>query len=642
LATFSNLNLSPLLLRALEEEGYSIPTPIQAQTIPSALEGRDLLGCAQTGTGKTAAFALPILHRLVSAPPDTSRRGPALPRALILSPTRELAGQIGDSFRSYGRHTGLTHTVIFGGVSQFHQVRAMHRGVDILVATPGRLMDLMEQKLVNLTAVEIFVLDEADRMLDMGFIAPIRHIAASIPNPARQTLLFSATMPKEIQRFAESLLKNPVRVAVTPVASAAPLIEQSVYPVARQSKQALLHHLVREMKIERAMVFTKTKHGADKVCRRLGRSGIPAVAIHGNKNQNQRTRALESFRSGHVRVLVATDVAARGLDIDAVSHVFNFDMPIEAEAYVHRIGRTGRAGASGMAISFCDQDERSLLRQIERITGKQVPVTRITVALDDSEGEEPSNYHTPRDRYEARPARQGPPRPAPHSYPAAPQRSSPASAPPYGSSNAASHAPSYSPPAKSSQGWSGVREVPAAGQRPERRDGPRAEAPRSAAPRSAPRVEAATFQHAPSDEFEDFDAPRPQRPAPASAPRSGGSNSQGAPSARPRPADPRSADQPRTGAAHTGSKGGAKGGSKGSAKGGPNRYASGPTQGDSRGRPQRSSESRGGESRSGHGGGGHAGHGGPRGGAAASRPGSGVGFGQSRPGQRKPNTRRGG
>jgi ATP-dependent RNA helicase RhlE len=374
---FTDLGLCEPLLRALAEEKYETPTPIQAQAIPPALAGRDMLGCAQTGTGKTAAFALPILQRLLAMPIDKSRRGPAIPRVLILSPTRELATQIGDSFAAYGRHTGLTHTTIFGGVSQFHQVKALHRGVDILVATPGRLMDLMEQRLVTLKAVSIFVLDEADRMLDMGFIQPIRRIAAALP-PARtvnrQTLMFSATMPKEIMHLADSLLHDPVKIAVTPVATAAPMIEQSLYFVPRQSKQAMLEHLLADGSLDRVLVFTKTKHGADRVCKRLLAAGVSADAIHGNKAQNKRTRALDGFRSGRCRVLVATDVAARGLDVDEISHVVNFDLPMEPEAYVHRIGRTGRAGMAGIAISFCDYEERGLLRDIERVMGRKVPV----------------------------------------------------------------------------------------------------------------------------------------------------------------------------------------------------------------------------------------------------------------------------
>ena len=374
---FSQLNLCAPVLRALEEEGYSVPTPIQARAIPPALEGRDLLGCAQTGTGKTAAFALPILHRLLSGKPDMTRRGAVLPRTLVLSPTRELATQIMESFDAYGRHTGLEWTVIFGGTSQGKQVRALQSGVDILVATPGRLIDLMEQGYVDLSAVEILVLDEADRMLDMGFIKPIRTIVSRIVKP-RQTMLFSATMPKEIVRLAEDLLKQPVRVSVTPVSSAAPLIEQRMYLVPKRSKPAMLEHLLHEESVDRAVVFTKTKHGADRLCRHLVRGGIPAVAIHGNKAQNQRERALHAFRTGRNRVLVATDVAARGLDVDGITHVFNFDLPMEPEAYVHRIGRTGRAGAKGVAISFCDAEERGLMRDIERVTGKRfTPIAQL-------------------------------------------------------------------------------------------------------------------------------------------------------------------------------------------------------------------------------------------------------------------------
>jgi len=374
LIQFSSLGLSDQLLRSLEKEGYTTPTPIQAQAIPPAMEGRDLLGCAQTGTGKTAAFALPILHRLSTQVVDKTRRGPIIPRVLVLSPTRELATQIAESFATYGRNTGLSQTVIFGGVSQYHQVKALHRGVDILVATPGRLMDLMEQRHVNLSGVQVFVLDEADRMLDMGFIQPIRRIAAALPPAAnRQTLMFSATMPKEIMHLADSLLRNPVKVAVTPVSSTVALIEQSLYMVPRHSKPALLEHILDDAAITRVLVFTKTKHGADRVARRLEIAGIKSDAIHGNKAQNQRQRALDAFRTGRVRVLVATDVAARGLDVDAISHVINYDLPMEPEAYVHRIGRTGRAGATGIAISFCDHEERGLLRDIERLTGKQLP-----------------------------------------------------------------------------------------------------------------------------------------------------------------------------------------------------------------------------------------------------------------------------
>ena len=369
---FASLNLAPSLTRVLTSEGYTTPTPIQAKAIPVILEGKDVLGCAQTGTGKTAAFALPILHRLQAAPADKSRRGPTLPRCLVLSPTRELATQIAESFATYGKETPISGTVVFGGVSQFHQVKALQRGIDVLVATPGRLLDLMDQGFINLSQISVFVLDEADRMLDMGFINPIRKIAATLPKQ-RQTLLFSATMPKEIMHLADSLLKNPTKIAVTPVASAVPLIEQKMYFVPRAKKPAMLDHLLKDTTLSRVVVFTKTKHGADRVARNLNRSGVLTESIHGNKAQNQRTRALEGFRSGRSRVLVATDVAARGLDVDGITHVINYDLPMEPEAYVHRIGRTGRAGATGIAISFCDSEERDLLRAIERLTGKRVP-----------------------------------------------------------------------------------------------------------------------------------------------------------------------------------------------------------------------------------------------------------------------------
>jgi ATP-dependent RNA helicase RhlE len=422
---FSALHLAKPILDSLHEEGYETPTPIQAQAIPHIIEGKDILGIAQTGTGKTAAFALPILHRLISTPVDKAHRGPAIPRVLILSPTRELASQIGDSFAAYGRHTGLTHTVIFGGVSQFHQVRALHKGVDILVATPGRLMDLMQQRLVNLSGVNIFVLDEADRMLDMGFIMPIRRIVSTLPSP-RQTLFFSATMPRDIAQLADSILRNPVKVSVARVEATASLIEQSVYMVQRAQKQSLLEYLLQDGKIVRALVFTKTKHGADKVGKKLIQAGISAAIIHGNKAQNQRTRALDAFKSGKSRVLVATDVAARGLDVDNISHVFNFDLPMEAEAYVHRIGRTGRAGATGIAISFCDGEERSLLRDIERLTGKKVPVSAPIAKLPAPEPRSFSSdshaprreHHAPRRDHHAAPHSghsSHPPRRAPHS-----------------------------------------------------------------------------------------------------------------------------------------------------------------------------------------------------------------------------------
>ena len=370
--SFADLSLSASLIRALADEGYTTPTPIQAKAIPSAVAGRDLLGCAQTGTGKTAAFALPVLNRLESMGAPSRN-----PRALILSPTRELATQIADSLRAYGRHLPLCTEVVFGGVSQYHQERALRRGCDILVATPGRLIDLMEQGVLTLKDVRILVLDEADRMLDMGFIQPIRRIAKSVP-AARQTLLFSATMPKEVAHLAESLLRDPVRVAVAPVASAAPKIEQRIVRCEREAKQGTLHALLRDASVTRTLVFTRTKHGADKVVRRLEGAGISAAAIHGNKAQNQRQRALDAFRSGAVRVLVATDVASRGIDVDGVSHVINFDVPVEPEAYVHRIGRTGRAGATGISITLCGRDESSLMRQIEKLIGTRPAEMAVT------------------------------------------------------------------------------------------------------------------------------------------------------------------------------------------------------------------------------------------------------------------------
>ena len=369
---FATLTLAEPLLRALKEEGYVTATPIQEKAIPPALLGRDLLGVAQTGTGKTAAFALPILQRLAAKAPPAGVRRPI--RCLVLTPTRELATQVGDSFKAYGRHLKLTTTVIFGGVGQRPQEDALRRGVDIVVACPGRLLDLRQQGYVKLDQVECFVLDEADRMLDMGFIQPIRQIVADIPRQ-RQTLFFSATMPKEIRLLADSLLKDPVEVAVAPVSSTADTIAQQLYFVAKSDKQGLLEHLLKNNPaISRALVFSRTQHGADRVVRNLEGAGIRAEAIHGNKSQNARTRALENFRKGTSRILVASDIAARGLDIDEITHVINYDLPNEPETYVHRIGRTGRAGALGAAISFCDGEERAFLRDIERIIRKPVPV----------------------------------------------------------------------------------------------------------------------------------------------------------------------------------------------------------------------------------------------------------------------------
>jgi ATP-dependent RNA helicase RhlE len=369
---FASLSLVEPLLRALREEGYTTATPIQEKAIPPAMSGRDLLGVAQTGTGKTAAFALPILQRLAGKPAPQGVRRPI--RCLVLTPTRELATQVADSFKAYGRHLKLTITVIFGGVGQRPQEDALRRGVDIVVACPGRLLDLRQQGFVKLDQVECFVLDEADRMLDMGFIQPIRQIVADIPRQ-RQTLFFSATMPREIRALADSLLQDPIEVAVAPVSSTADTVDQSLFFVAKNDKQRLLEHLLKTTPaISRALVFSRTKHGADRVVRNLEQAGVRAEAIHGNKSQNARTRALENFRKGTSRILVASDIAARGLDIDEISHVINYDLPNEPETYVHRIGRTGRAGASGAAISFCDGEERAFLRDIERIIRKPVPV----------------------------------------------------------------------------------------------------------------------------------------------------------------------------------------------------------------------------------------------------------------------------
>jgi ATP-dependent RNA helicase RhlE len=368
---FQDLALVEPVRRALAEEGYAAPTPIQAQAIPHLLAGRDLLGIAQTGTGKTAAFALPILQHLAAKNAPALARKTA--RCLVLTPTRELALQIGDSFRVYGRHLALRATVIFGGVGQEPQVAAMTRGVDILVATPGRLLDLIGQGHVKLDRVATFVLDEADRMLDMGFIHDVRKIVAMLPS-RRQTLLFSATMPPDIARLAAAILDAPVRVEVTPAASTVELTEQVVMFVERTDKRALLCAMLRDPALARVLVFTRTKHTANRLAEQLVRAGFGAEAIHGNKSQSSRQRALEGFRAGAVRVLVATDIAARGIDIDAISHVVNYELPNVPETYFHRIGRTARAGAAGTAISLCDAEERAYLKDIERLIGRRVPV----------------------------------------------------------------------------------------------------------------------------------------------------------------------------------------------------------------------------------------------------------------------------
>ena len=369
---FTDLALEPRLLKALATEGYETPTPIQAQAIPHVLAGKDLLGIAQTGTGKTAAFALPILQRLAA---DPRQPQPKSARALILSPTRELALQIAESFKSYGRYMNLGVTTIFGGVSEGPQVQTMRRGIDILVATPGRLLDHVRQRNVTLANTEVFVLDEADRMLDMGFINDIRKLISGLPRQ-RQNLFFSATMPREIASLAADMLNDPVRVAVTPQATTVERIDQHVILVNAVDKRALLAELLKkDDKIARALVFTRTKHGADKVVRHLQAVNIPASAIHGNKSQSQRVSTMNAFRAGRTRVLIATDIAARGIDVDGITHVINFDLPNVPESYVHRIGRTARAGAEGVSISFCDNEERSLLRDIEKVTRQSIPAT---------------------------------------------------------------------------------------------------------------------------------------------------------------------------------------------------------------------------------------------------------------------------
>ncbi len=368
--TFAELNLIEPLKLALSEAGYITPTPIQAEAIPTLLEGQDLLGCAQTGTGKTAAFALPILHRLVTHP---NKIAPRHARVLVLTPTRELAIQVHESFVTYGKNLKLKYAVVFGGVGQSPQVKAIAPGVDVIVATPGRLMDLIEQGFIKLSALEVFVLDEADRMLDMGFIHDIKKVLKLLP-AKRHNLFFSATMPPEIERLANSILVKPTRVEVTPVSSTAELISQQVMLVDRENKRPLLKHVLGDKTLKRVIVFSRTKHGANKIVEYLGKNEIIAEAIHGNKSQSARQKALENFRAGKIRVLVATDIAARGIDIDDISHVINYDLPNESESYVHRIGRTARAGASGIAISFCDADEKAFLKDIEKLIGKSIPV----------------------------------------------------------------------------------------------------------------------------------------------------------------------------------------------------------------------------------------------------------------------------
>lgn len=367
--TFNDFHLIDPILKALQDEKYESPTPIQEQSIPVALNHKDILGCAQTGTGKTAAFAIPILQ-LLHQKQNNSPNRPI--RSLILTPTRELAIQIEESFTSYGRYLNLKHTVIFGGVSQLRQTNALKGGIDVLVATPGRLLDLMNQKFISLKQIEIFVLDEADRMLDMGFIHDVKKIIAQLPSK-KQTLFFSATMPPEIVKLSDSLLNNPTKIMVTPVSSTADRVEQMIYHVDKGNKNQLLVNLIEEKKIKSALVFTRTKHGANKVAKYLQKSKITSDAIHGNKSQNARQKALSDFKEGKIKILVATDIAARGIDIDKLQYVFNLDMPNIPETYVHRIGRTGRAGEEGMSISFCEPEERAYLRDIEKLISQKIP-----------------------------------------------------------------------------------------------------------------------------------------------------------------------------------------------------------------------------------------------------------------------------
>ena len=368
--TFESLGLTAPVLEALDAEGYSTPTPIQEKAVPHVLAGRDLFGCAQTGTGKTAAFALPLIERMLAEPRQAA---PRRCRVLVLAPTRELAGQIYDSFKAYGRNARIKCAVIYGGVNQRPQAAAMMRGVDVLVATPGRLLDLVNQRLVDIRSVEYFVLDEADRMLDMGFIHDVRRIVAMLPKD-RQTLFFSATLPPEVRELANSMLHDPIEVKTTPQATAAETVAQSVFHIPQKQKRALLVHLLKTEGMSRVIVFTRTKHGADKLSRDLEKAGINAAAIHGNKSQNQRERALAAFKSQRPPVLIATDIAARGIDVDGVSHVVNYELSHEPETYVHRIGRTGRAGMTGAAVAFCDHEERPRLKAIERLIRKTIPV----------------------------------------------------------------------------------------------------------------------------------------------------------------------------------------------------------------------------------------------------------------------------
>ncbi len=405
---FKDLNVAEPIMKALSQKGYTNPTPIQQQAIPVVLEQKDLLGCAQTGTGKTAAFAIPILQLLSQKRTNNSARRI---KALILTPTRELAIQIGENFSEYGMHTNVNHLVVFGGVSQVPQVNALQHNIDVLIATPGRLLDLMNQGFINLQSIEIFVLDEADRMLDMGFIHDVKKVIAKLPSK-RQTLFFSATMPPEIARLADTILVNPVKVEVTPVSSTVDKIEQGIFFVEKSDKPALLLHLLKDKSIASVLVFSRTKHGADKISKILNRENVDAAAIHGEKSQNARQRALSMFKNGELRVLVATDIAARGIDINELSHVINFDLPNVPESYVHRIGRTGRAGASGIAYSFCDAEERAYLKDITKVIGRTIPVmedhpyqSTAKTFVKQSAGASPSSFKTTNNRNSFRPNR---------------------------------------------------------------------------------------------------------------------------------------------------------------------------------------------------------------------------------------------
>lgn len=368
---FKDLKLVAPLLQALQQEGYTQPTPIQQKAIPPILQQRDILACAQTGTGKTAAFALPVIQLLY----QQKQQGKPVPgiKALILTPTRELAIQIEESFKNYGAFSGLKHLAVYGGVSQFHQVKNIKQGIDILIATPGRLLDLAVQGHVQLRQIQVFVLDEADRMLDMGFINDVRKIIAKLPQ-RKQTLFFSATMPAEIAKLSQSILNNPFKIAITPVSTTAETVEQAVYFVEKTDKRSLLIHLLKNNEIDSALVFTQTKYGADKLCKALKNENIKVQAIHGNKSQAERQKALTNFKNKNINVLIATDIASRGIDIDNLSHVINFELPNIPETYVHRIGRTGRAGANGKAISFCGMEEKALLRDIHKLTAQSIPV----------------------------------------------------------------------------------------------------------------------------------------------------------------------------------------------------------------------------------------------------------------------------